>query len=739
MNSEPDDFLRREVPVSQAFLESRWVVNDSIPPNKTQQYRPRRPCEKTTRMRAGLFAFPLLPMYNGRMTGKTFAGYAALVLAAALIGGAVGAAAYAVWDLPEVHRLEEYRPSITTRVYSDEGRLLAEFFLEKRTPVQLDDVPDILVKALIATEDSRFYSHHGLDFRGIARAMYRNVRARRILEGGSTLTQQLAKVLFLTPERSVMRKLKEMVLALKIEQRYTKREILSLYLNQIYFGSGAYGVEAAAQTYFGKPAKDLSLPECALLAGLPRSPKYYSPFQSRQNALARRQYVLKRMVTAGVISAAQAEDAGRAALPDQPAVSTKGPAPAPYFVEYIRQKVEERFGSSILYSGGLNIYTSINDTLQSYAEEAVRRGLDKLESRVHASTRKKGRNGDPVQAALVAIDPATGHILAMVGGRDFAKSQFNRAWQALRQPGSAFKPIIYAAALERGFNCADILNDAPITVQLDAKRTWSPENFTRTYQGNVTLRRALAQSLNVPTVRLLLAVGIDETVKFAKNLGISSPLLAVPALALGSSDVTLLDLTSAYAVFANQGVRQPPVAILSITDSSGRTLFANDALPAQVMRPQTAYLITNLLKGVVEQGTGWKARALGRPIAGKTGTTNDYRDAWFIGYTPELVAGVWVGYDDQRSLGPRATGSRAALPLWLNFMQEAVRGQEPVDFSIPAGVVFRNIDPHTGLLSTERCKSSLREAFLPGTEPRTYCNEGDVQYNDISIQDEAPE
>ena len=658
-----------------------------------------------------------------------------LALAAIIIGSATGYLLYTIWDIPEVRTLEEFRPSITTRVYSSSNQLLAEFFLENRIPVSFDQVPDLLVKALIATEDARFYSHRGLDYRGIARAFYRNVRARRVLEGGSTLTQQLAKVLFLTPERSYSRKLKEMVLALKIEQRYTKREILSLYLNQIYFGSGAYGIEAAAQTYFGKPARDLTLPECALLAGIPRSPTRYSPFRSRENAGERRAYVLKRMVARGIISPAQADDANRTPLPRQETATLKDLAPAPYFVEYIRQKVEERFGSGILYTGGLNIYTSIDDTLQAQAEEAVQAGLSRLET----TLRSKRKRSTPLQAALVALDPSTGHILAMVGGRNYQESQFNRAWQALRQPGSAFKPLVYATAIERGYRATDMLNDTPLTVKIDAKKTWSPENFTRTYQGTVTLRNALVQSLNVPTVRLLAAVGIHDVIEAAHKLGIQSPLKAVPSLALGSSDVTLLELTAAYAVFDNQGVRLDPGAILTITDSNGRVLYTGSTNPVQALRPETAYIVTSLLQGVVERGTGWKAREVGRPVAGKTGTTNDYRDAWFIGYTPNLVAGVWVGYDDQRSLGPKATGSRAALPIWVDFMRRAHEGQDAADFSAPDNISFRNIDPRSGLLSTERCRSSLREAFIPGTEPRRYCDEAGAPGGEVSIMDEAPE
>ncbi len=673
-------------------------------------------------------------MYNnGMQKNASPLLYLLLILMAIFIGGMAGFVIFSAWDLPEVRTLEEYKPSITSRVYSDNNKLLAEFFMENRTPVTLDDVPEMMIKALIAAEDNRFYSHHGLDFHGIARAMYRNVRARKILEGGSTLTQQLAKVLFLTPERSMTRKLKEMVLALRIEQRYTKREILSLYLNQIYFGSGAYGVEAAAQIYFGKDAKELNIEECAMLAGLPRSPRYYSPFKSPESARGRRAYVLNRMLALQVITKAQAEEAKKVPLPAQPHTMAGG-GPAPYFVEYVRQKVEERFGSSILYAGGLNIYTSINDELQHYAEQAVREGVVKIEAR-HV---KKGAPVPPLQAALIAVDPVTGHIRAMVGGRDFSQSQFNRAWQALRQPGSAFKPLIYATALEKGFSPAEILDDSPLAVRLDNRKSWTPENFTRTYQGPVTMRKALAQSLNIPTIRLLEKVGIVNAISYARKFGIKSPLTPYPSLALGSSDVTLFELVSAYTVFADHGVLFGPISILSITDNAGRILYAADAVPNQVMKPETAFLITNLLRGTIEGGTAWKARELGRPAAGKTGTTNDYCDAWFLGYTPDLVAGVWVGYDDHRSIGPKETGARAALPIWLDFMKHALAGREPADFPVPDGIIFRDIDPKSGLLNSGNCGPLIREAFLPGTEPRRYCEQTAQDGSEIPIPDEAP-
>jgi penicillin-binding protein 1A len=394
--------------------------------------------------------------------------------------------------------------------------------------------------------------------------------------------------------------------------------------------------------------------------------------------------------------------------------------------------VEERFGSSILYSGGLNIYTGINDELQNYAEQAVSAGLSKIEAR----QRKSGAS--PLQAALLAIEPSTGRIRAMVGGRDYSRSQFNRALQALRQPGSAFKPIIFAAALDRGFGASDILDDSPLTIKVDRNTTWSPENFTRTYQGPVTLRKALSQSLNVPTIRLLEKIGVDEAIRYAGKFGIKSQLNPYLSLALGSSDVTLSELTSAYAVFAGHGVKLGPVSVLVITDSAGRVLFMDDSMPVQVIKPETAYLMTNLLKGVIERGTGWKARELGRPAAGKTGTTNDYRDAWFVGYTPALVTGVWVGHDDQENIGLKETGARAALPIWLEFMKKAHDGRESEDFAAPEGILFKQVDLETGLLSTEGCKRSIREAFLPGTEPRQFCDESGGRIEESQIHDETP-
>ncbi len=656
--------------------------------------------------------------------------FLALALAAALFGGAAGYAVFYFGDLPQVEQLEEYRPSVTSRMYAADGTELARFYIENRSPVPLAEVPQEMINALIAAEDAHFYSHHGIDFRGMARAMLRNIRAGKVLEGGSTLTQQLAKVLFLTPERSYTRKLKEMALALRIEQHYTKREILSFYLNQIYFGSGAYGIEAASRIYFGKSVKQLDLAECALLAGLPRSPRYYSPFKSLVGAKRRRSYVLNRMVADGFISSAAA-----AAAKQEPLPTTPPPAQAekaPYFVEYVRQRVEDRFGSGILYSGGLRITTSLDPRLQTYAEEAIASGLERIEKR----TRHK--HAAPLQAALIAIEPSSGLIRAMVGGRDFASSQFNRACQAMRQPGSAFKPIIYADALAHGIGASELFDDSPLVVKTDHDTVWRPMNFTRTYLGPVTMRQALEQSLNIPTVRLLERIGIDSVITFARRIGITSPLSPYLSLALGSSVVSLSELTSAYAVFADHGLKLGPASIITVADRNGVVVYRDDAIPQVVMKPETAYLITYLLEGAIERGTGWEARSLGRPAAGKTGTTNDYHDAWFIGYTPNLVTGVWVGYDDSTSIGPRQTGARAALPIWLDFAKKALAGTTPKDFSVPQGVIFRDIDRRTGLLASETCGPAIREAYLPGTEPRTYCQGSSPQLEEPEEPDEAP-
>lgn len=601
-----------------------------------------------------------------------------LTLLAICVGVIAGLSLFYLGNLPKIQALEEYHPYETSRVYSKDGDLIAEFYIERRTVIPFSEIQKYTRDAIVAVEDARFYSHPGLDVQGVLRALWEDIKAREIIQGGSTITQQLSKMLFLKPEKSLLRKIKEAIIAFQIERKYSKDEILTLYLNQVYFGSGAYGIEAAAQIYFGKSAKDLTISESALLAGLPKAPTTFSPFRNPDKAWLRRSHVLRRMVETGSIIEDEADKAERDPLPTPP---KGGLNRAPYFIEFIRQEMEGRYGHEV-YTGGLNIYTSLDLKAQEIAEKALQKGLKSIDQR------HRGRDL-PVQGALIALDPGTGYIKTMVGGRNFYETQFNRTHQALRQPGSAFKPFVFLVALDNGFALDDIIIDSPVSYPGSKKGiSWSPKNFSGNFHGPVTLRKAMAESINAVAVKLLDKVGVNTTIEYAKRLGVKSELKPYLPLALGASDLTLIEITSAYGVFANQGIKANPMAIIKITDRMGRLLEENLPSPEEVVKPETAYLMTDLLKGVVESGTGWKAKVLGRPVAGKTGTTNEYTDAWFVGYTPNLVAGVWVGYDDHRSIGLKETGARAALPIWIDFMKEVFKDAPPEDFPVPEGIVI---------------------------------------------------
>lgn len=623
-----------------------------------------------------------------------------LAFLAASIGIGAGILLVGASDLPEVSALESFKPSATTRLFTSDGSLLAEFYLENRTPIPLSRVPKHVINAFLATEDPRFYHHSGIDVVGVMRAMASNIRAGRVVQGGSTITQQLAKLLFLEPDKTLTRKLKEAMLALQIERRYSKDEILSFYLNQVYLGSGAYGIEAAAKTYFGKTADQLTLAEGAMLAGLPAAPNRYSPVNNLDRAYQRRNHVLGRMATEGFITREQAVVAGAEPFVKQP--HKEAHFKAPYFVEYIRQQLAAKYGSSTLYRGGLNVYTTLDLHMQELAEAAVMKGLDALAKRhpQPASPAAAGQQGTPaaakvreIQGGFLAIDPSSGGIKAMVGGRDFDKSEFNRSTQALRQPGSSFKPFVFAAAVDKGYRPDDIVMDTPVAYP-GAKPgvLWRPGNFDNKFEGAVTLRRALARSINVVAVKLLADVGIPVVIDYARRLGLTAPLNPYLPLALGASDATLMEMTAAYAAFDNLGVYTTPVGIERITDREGRVI--EDVLPQtrQAISPDTAVMMTEMMAEVVQHGTAWEAKSLGRPAAGKTGTTSDYRDAWFIGYIPSMVTGVWVGYDDHKPIGNRETGSMAALPIWLDFMKNYVKdfkvGAE--EFLKPREGVFTN-------------------------------------------------
>ena len=634
-----------------------------------------------------------------------------------LSGGMVAFYFTFLFDLPRLSTLKDYQPYIVSEVYSDDGALIGEFFIERRIVTPLSQMPKHLIRAFVAAEDARFFEHRGIDYWRILGAAFRNIEALDVVQGGSTITQQIAKSFFLTPERSFTRKIKEIILAHRIEKDFTKNEILFLYLNQIYLGEGAYGVGAAAKTYFGKSVEDLTLAESAILAGLPPAPNAYSPLRHPKKARERQLYVLHRMVERKWITPEQAKKAEAEAIHLRPR-GPKGYNEAPYAVEMVRLYLEEKYGKNMLYKGGLKVYTTINSKLQQIAQMAVQKGLEEFEARG-----KKDSGRDQVQGALVALDPQTGYILAMVGGRDYSQSQFNRATQARRQAGSAFKPIVYAAALDKGFTPASIIVDEPFSYEdVPGKEPWEPQNFDREFWGPITLRKALTFSRNVPTVKIAQSVGIDTLIQYARNLGIKSKLEPNLSLALGAANVTLLELTSAYGVFAAQGYWTEPVLITRITDKDGIILEEIEPTAVEVISPQTSYLITSLLQSVIQEGTGQRAKALGRPAAGKTGTTNDTRDAWFIGYIPQkLVAGAWIGYDIERSLGTHETGAVAALPIWLEFMKQAVVEFPEENFSPPEGIVFVKIDAETGEpLRPHQPSTSgkiLLECFKEGTAP----------------------
>jgi penicillin-binding protein 1A len=631
----------------------------------------------------------------------------------AVVCGSLGGAFVALTqDLPQIRSLENFKPDAVTRIYSADKVLLAELFLEKREPVPLEKIPTLLTAALVATEDRKFYKHSGVDLKGIARAIFKDIKAGEFVEGASTITQQLSKTLFLTPRKTLVRKLKEAILAFQLERRYTKDEILELYLNQVYFGSGAYGVESAAKIFFGKSAQDLTLAECALVAGMPKSPSRYSPLVNPDLALTRRNTVLQQMRDTGIISDADYQQAVKEAL------HTNGRkfnlSKAPYFVEYIKETLEDEIGSTRLYKGGLSVSTTLNYRLQLAAENAVADGLSALSKRM-----RKGQiaESDP-QAALISIDLTSGGILAMVGGKDFSASRFNRATMALRQPGSAFKPFIYAYAIEQGFAQDSIILDAPVVYKgVQNGEDWKPENFSSEFKGEMTLRHALAISQNIPAVRLLQTLGPNSVAQFAHQLGIKSYLASNLSLALGTSEVTLLDLTSAYSVFPNRGEKIKAFGVLEVVDRNGRVIWRDKPQRRLVMSRAGAAIVTNMLEGVVKEGTGRQAQILGRAVAGKTGTTDDYRDAMFIGFSPSTIAGVWVGQDLGGSLGDKETGAKAALPIWIGFMTAALQNESHQYFDIPDDVSQIRMDPITGLAQLDNSRPSVVALFKKGTEP----------------------
>lgn len=716
--------------------------------------------------------------------------------------------AQAILSIEDLRRLPT---SSGTLIYADDGVLIGELKTDKGVYVPLDKMPQPLIKAVVAVEDSRFWSHGGIDYLAIGRAFVKDLMHAELKEGGSTITQQLVKTVFLGNEKTFKRKMTEAALAKEIETKLSKKEILELYLNKVYFGHGAYGVEMASRTYFGKSVQQLNLAEAALIAGLLKAPVQYSPYNNVPQAKARQDIVLLRMEKEGYISRAERERAFNQPL----LLAGIRTAEANYFIEYIRQYLEETYGTEAVYRRGLSVYTTLDRAMQSAAVAAMHSGLREIDKRrgwrgalEHRSNYEKEikenkyaaefvfsqgeiyrglvlrvsgkeaiiktrgltgtlsihdalwayrvpgsknrttknrnefsltqllRPGDlvnvgiksirgrsvilsleqepEVEGALVAVEPYTGFVRAMVGGYDFAKSDFNRATHAKRQAGSAFKPVIYAAALDNGFTAASMIYDEPVTYTGGPNGRWSPENYDHIYYGPTRLREALTYSRNIVTVKLADSMGIDTLMNFSRTIGIQSEMPRNLSIALGSFDITPLELVMAYNVFAGGGMKAKPISIKYIADRNGAVLEKTDPAPEQVISQQTSFLITSMMEDVVKYGTGWRAKSLNRPVAGKTGTTNDNKDAWFVGYTPNLAAGVWVGFDKGKSLGVLETGAMAALPIWVSFMNNAEKGNSE-EFFMPEGIVSYGIDPNTGLLSNN--ETGLREYFKEGTQP----------------------
>lgn len=658
-----------------------------------------------------------------------------LVLACGGVIFCVSTYFYVGRDLPTIEALRNYRPPAVTKFYSEDGELIAEYYVERREVVPLNRIPVSLIQAFVAGEDARFFRHRGLDYVAILRALIKNVFSGEIVQGGSTITQQVVKSLLLSPEKSIWRKLKEAILAYRIEKYLTKEEILYLYLNQIYLGHGAYGVAAAAEVYFGKPVEQLTLAEAALLAGLTQAPSKYSPLSHPEQARRRQLYILNRMVEEGFISYADSWTASQSLLRFSP---RHNPflEKAPHFSDHVKRYIEEKYGRDQLLRGGLRVYTTLDTRLQKAAQEAVEAGLRELQKRQAYSA---SRDSPFPEAALISIDLETGYVKALVGGRDFNKSQFNRVTQARRQTGSAFKPIVYASALDKGYTPASILLDSPLAFEWGGK-VWRPKNFDGRFSGPITVRTALANSVNVVTVKLAQSLGVEYIHEYARRLGITSPLNDDLSVALGSSSLSLLEITKAYGVFANGGRALKPIFVKKVLDRDGNVLeenlpplrpegssFPSEDAPSnppsqprkdneQLISPQTAYIMTHLLQGVVQNGTGWRAKSLGRPVAAKTGTTDHFFDAWFVGYTPELLTGVWVGFDNERSLGEGETGARAAAPIWVDYMSKALKDRPIKDFPVPEGIEFMRVEPKTGHPSTR--KDAILECFREGTIAR---------------------
>ena len=646
---------------------------------------------------------------------------------------------------PSLAGLERYQPQQATRLYAVDGRFIASIGQERRTLVRIDQIPPFVRDAFIITEDKRFYSHNGIDFRRIVGAALADLRAMGVVQGFSTITMQLARNLF--PERldrldrGPTRKLREMKVALAIEHQYSKDRILELYLNQINLGSGAYGVEAASERYFGKTVRELTVAEAATLAAIPKGPGRYNPRTFPERSVQRRNTIIELMRRAGVLADSAASLAK--AYPLRLTYRHGGSAEtAPYFVEYVRRTLEAKYGKS-LYDHPLKVYTTLDLDMQGAAERALDRQLRTIESgqvgafphRTYEQIMARAAGGEDesrnvsayLQGAFVAVDPRSGAVRALVGGRDFEDSQFDRATQARRQPGSTFKPIVYSTAIESGRPPSYLIDDSPLIVpQLDSTKPWMPQNYDLKFLGWMTMRHGLEDSRNMIAIRVGMEVGEPAVVEMAQRFGITTPVPPYPSIHIGSADVYPIEMISGYSVFANLGWRVPTTPIVRIEDEKGQTIYSSESERIQVLTREEAWLMVDMMKGVIQRGTA--AASVGRyftiPAGGKTGTTNDGGDAWFIGYTADLVAGLWVGFDQPKKIMDNAQGGRLAAPAWTSFMREIYeRKPAPPDWPRPPAITQRLTDKVTGLLHGPQCPmdDAYIEYYLPGTEPTREC------------------
>ncbi len=664
--------------------------------------------------------------------------------------GAFGAGfAYASWAMvcragrcPSATALQDYEPRQTSKIYAADGRYITEIGLERRTLVKIADIPPMVRNAFIVTEDKRFYQHAGIDWMSVPRAVLVDLKNRNFSEGFSTITMQLARNIFperLSRDKTLIRKLKEAKVARAIEAAYPKDKILELYLNQINFGNGAYGIQTAAQRYFGKDVKELNVAEAATLAALPKGPARYNPRLFPDRAVQRRNTIIGLMRDGNVINASQASEAQ--AYPLRLATKVETGELAPYFVEWVRQQLDDKFGQQ-LYEQGLKVYTTLDLDLQSAAERTMERQVRAIEAGKYGKFPHVGYesylaksndddqnapNSPYLQDAFIAMDPRTGAVRALVGGRDFDDSKFNRAVQAVRQPGSTFKPFIYADAIQNGRPLSYLLDDSPLTVDMGNNSTWTPQNFEGDYVGKIPMRRALYQSRNVPTIRLGIELGTQSVIDEARRFGITTPIPSYPSIFLGAADVYPLEMVAAYTAFANMGSRANPMAITRVESQNGEVLWEPQPQLTAVMSPEEAWLMISVMKDVVQRGTaaGSVGSQFQYPAGGKTGTTNDGTDVWYIGYTSNLVAGVWMGFDRPQKIKSNAQGGILAAPAWTAFMNEVYkRKPAPPDWPMPGDIVTRQIDVTTNMLATPFCprEDVGSEFFIPGTDPLQQCD-----------------